>query len=53
MMPFPAATMGRSDLGGSIITNPRQPAGDMQSGSDRRVLAGDEAGNTRKVQETL
>lgn len=53
MIPFAAATMGRGVTAGSIVTNLRKPAGDMQSGTDRRVLAGDEAGNTRKTQETL
>lgn len=53
MIPFPMATLQQQPPSGSAITNLRQPAGDMQSGTDRRVLAGDEAGNNRKVQETL
>lgn len=53
MIPFVMPTMQLQPPSGSIITNLRQPSGDMQSGSDRRVLAGDEAGNTRKVQETI
>lgn len=53
MIPFAHQSFGNVSTAGSVVTNPRQPAGDMQSGSDRRILAGDEAGNTRKTQETL
>lgn len=53
MMPFPTAMMLHQPPSGSVITNIRKPAGDMQSGTDQRVLAGDEAGNRRKAQETL
>jgi hypothetical protein len=53
MIPFPMATLLRQPPSGSIITNLRKTAGDEQSGTDRRILAGDEAGNTRKTQETL
>ncbi len=53
MIPFRHEMVGQAVASGTVVTNLRKPAGDMQSGTDRRVLAGDEAGNTRKVQETL
>lgn len=55
MIPFVTPTMGRATSSGSTIQNKRQPAGDMQSGSDRRILAGDAyvAGEYRVTTETL
>jgi hypothetical protein len=54
---LPATANGRSGViiltKLTITQNYRATAGDMQSGTDRRVLAGDEAGNTRKIQEAI
>lgn len=51
-LPMRHEMVGQAVASGSIVTNIRKPAGDMQAGTDQRVLAGDEAGNRRKVQET-
>lgn len=53
MIPFPTSMVLQEPPSGSVVNNIRKPAGDMQSGTDQRVLAGDEAGNRRKTQETL
>lgn len=52
-LPFRHEMVGATVPTGTIVTNIRKPAGDMQGGTDQRVLAGDEAGNRRKTQETL
>jgi len=53
MIPFVAALFARNSTAGSAILHTRVPAGDMQSGSDRRKPAGDMQSGTdvRKAPE--
>jgi hypothetical protein len=53
MIPF-SAMLGRAPTGG-LVLHTRVPAGDMQSGSDRRKTAGDmqSGSDVRKAPETI
>lgn len=53
MIPFPM--VGFATTAGSIVLHVRVPKGDMQSGTDRRILAGDMQSGTdaRRAKETL
>lgn len=55
MMPFVAALFGKGQEAGSTVLHTRIPAGDMNSGSDRRSLAGDmtDGDDIRKAQDTI
>jgi hypothetical protein len=52
---FAHKSFGNISTAGSVVLNTRAPRGDMQSGTDRRILAGDMQSGTdaRKTQETL
>jgi len=52
---WPIAFSGKPQTPGTIVFNNRATAGDMQSGTDRRILAGDmqSGGDARKTQDTV